>query len=83
MVVTYYVLRVPEIFGAQLTIMDMNHNKWSRAQKVLGTLGLSIILSGGLIGLVYMQPNPLEWSSHCLPIFLILTFLFFEWMHQD
>lgn len=65
-----------------MTIIYM-HNKWSRAQDVLGTLALSVILSGGLLGLLQMQPNPLAWPSYCLPLFLVLTFLFFEWIHQD
>jgi phosphotransferase system glucose/maltose/N-acetylglucosamine-specific IIC component len=54
-----------------------------RTKRVLGYLALAIFLSGGCISLVSMETNPFNWPSVCRPIFVLVTFLFFQWLYKD
>jgi hypothetical protein len=61
----------------------MHNDTWKRAMNTLGSLALSIILGGGLVSLVTLQPNPVLWPAVCRPLSLIIIFLFFQWLHRD
>lgn len=54
-----------------------------RTKRVLGYLAIAIFLSGGCISLVSMETNPFNWPSVCRPIFVLVTFLFFQWFYKD
>jgi hypothetical protein len=54
-----------------------------RAKRVFGYLALAIFLSGGCISLASMEANPFNWPSVCRPIFVLVTFLFFQWFYKD
>ena len=30
-----------------------------------------------------MEVNPLKWPGACRPIFVLVTFLFFQWFYKD
>jgi hypothetical protein len=60
----------------------MSKTTIDRAKRVLGTLGLSIILGGGAVALVTLQPNPVLWPPVCRPLAIIITFLFFQWLYR-
>ena len=53
-----------------------------RAQRVLGFLAVSIILSGACISLASMEVNPVKWPGVCRPLFVLITFLFFQWFYS-
>jgi len=55
----------------------------SRTKRVLGYLALSVFLAGGCISLASMEMNPTRWPSVCRPIFVLVSFLFFQWLYRD
>lgn len=61
----------------------MNESLKQRAKRVLGYLAIAVFLSGGCISLVSMEVNPLKWPSVCRPIFVLVSFLFFQWFYKD
>jgi len=61
----------------------MNESLKQRAKRVLGYLAIAVFLSGGCISLASMEVNPLKWPSVCRPIFVLVSFLFFQWFYKD
>lgn len=61
----------------------MNESLSQRAKRVLGYLAIAVFLSGGCISLASMEVNPLKWPSVCRPIFVLVSFLFFQWLYKD
>lgn len=61
----------------------MNETLSSRTKRVLGYLALSVFLAGGCISLASMEMNPSKWPGVCRPIFVLVTFLFFQWLYKD
>ena len=61
----------------------MNETLSQRAKRVLGYLALSVFLAGGCISLVSMEMDPTKWPGVCRPIFVLVTFLFFQWLYKD
>lgn len=52
-----------------------------RAKRILSYLAIAIFLAGGCISLVSMEVNPVKWPGVCRPLFVLVTFLFFQWFH--
>lgn len=63
--------------------MDMNETLSARAKRILGYLAVSIFLAGACISLASMEVDPTKWPNVCRPIFVLITFLFFQWLHND
>jgi len=61
----------------------MNETLSQRAKRVLGYLAIAVFLSGGCISLASMEMDPLKWPSVCRPIFVLVSFLFFQWLYKD
>jgi hypothetical protein len=61
----------------------MNETLSQRAKRVLGYLAIAVFLSGACISLASMEVNPLKWPSVCRPIFVLVAFLFFQWLYKD
>lgn len=53
-----------------------------RVRRVLGFLAVSIILAGACVSLASMEVNPLKWPGVCRPLFVLITFLFFQWFYS-
>jgi hypothetical protein len=54
----------------------------TRTKRILGNLAIAIILSGGCISLVSLEPNPTKWPAVLRPIFVLVSFLFFQWFDK-
>ena len=52
-----------------------------RAKRVLSYLAIAIFLAGGCISLASMEVNPVKWPGVCRPLFVLVTFLFFQWLY--
>jgi len=61
----------------------MNETISTRTKRVLGYLALSVFLAGGCISLASMEMNPTKWPGVCRPIFVLVSFLFFQWLYRD
>ena len=61
----------------------MNKALLKRVKRVLGYLAIAIFLSGGCISLASMEMSPLKWPAVCRPIFVLVSFLFFQWLYRD
>jgi hypothetical protein len=61
----------------------MNNLLLKRVKRVLGYLAIAVFLSGGCISLASMEMNPLKWPAVCRPIFVLISFLFFQWLYRD
>jgi hypothetical protein len=61
----------------------MNNPLLKRVKRVLGYLAIAVFLSGGCISLASMEMNPLKWPAVCRPIFVLISFLFFQWLYRD
>ena len=61
----------------------MNNPLPKRVKRVLGYLAIAVFLSGGCISLASMEMNPLKWPAVCRPIFVLISFLFFQWLYKD
>lgn len=61
----------------------MNETLSTRTKRVLGYLALAVFLAGGCISLASMEMNPLKWPSVCRPIFVLVSFLFFQWLYKE
>jgi hypothetical protein len=61
----------------------MNNPLLKRAKRVLVYLAIAVFLSGGCISLASMEMNPLKWPAVCRPIFVLISFLFFQWLYKD
>jgi hypothetical protein len=46
-------------------------------------LALSVFLAGGCISLASMELDPTKWPGVCRPIFVLVAFLFFQWLYKD
>lgn len=46
-------------------------------------MALSVFLAGGCISLASMEMNPTKWPGVCRPIFVLVSFLFFQWLYRD
>ena len=55
----------------------------ARAKAVATGLVISVVLAGACISLTSMEMDPTKWPSVCRPIFVLVTFLFFQWLHRD
>ena len=55
----------------------------ARAKAVATCLVISVVLAGACISLASMEMDPTEWPAVCRPIFVLVTFLFFQWLHRD
>jgi hypothetical protein len=53
-----------------------------RAKRILSYLAIAIFLAGGCISLVSMEVNPVKWPGVCRPLFVLITFLFFQWFYS-
>lgn len=53
-----------------------------RTKRVLGYLAVAIFLAGGCVSLASMQMNPVHWPGVCRPLFVLITFLFFQWLYS-
>lgn len=63
--------------------MGMNETLSARAKRILGYLAVSVFLAGACISLASMEVNPFKWPNVCRPIFVLITFLFFQWLYKD
>ncbi len=45
-------------------------------------MAIAIFLAGGCISLVSMEVNPVKWPGACRPLFVLITFLFFQWFYS-
>ena len=61
----------------------MNETLSTRTKRVLGYLVLSVFLAGGCISLASMELDPTKWPGVCRPIFVLVAFLFFQWLYKD
>ena len=55
----------------------------ARAKAVATCLVISVVLAGACISLASMEMDPTKWPSVCRPVFVLVTFLFFQWLHRD
>jgi hypothetical protein len=55
----------------------------ARAKAVATGLVISVVLAGACISLASMEMDPTKWPAVCRPIFVLVTFLFFQWLHRD
>jgi hypothetical protein len=55
----------------------------ARAKAVATGLVISVVLAGACISLASMEMDPTKWPSVCRPVFVLVTFLFFQWLHRD
>jgi len=55
----------------------------ARAKAVATCLVISVVLAGACISLASMEMDPTKWPAVCRPIFVLVTFLFFQWLHRD
>jgi predicted tellurium resistance membrane protein TerC len=55
----------------------------ARAKAVATGLVISMVLAGACISLASMEMDPTKWPAVCRPIFVLVTFLFFQWLYRD
>lgn len=55
----------------------------ARTKAVAIGLAISVILAGGCISLASMEMDPTKWPSVCRPVFVLVVFLFFQWLYRD
>jgi hypothetical protein len=55
----------------------------ARAKAVATCLVISVVLAGACISLASMEMDPTKWPAVCRPIFVLVTFLFFQWLYRD
>ena len=55
----------------------------ARTKAVATCLVISVVLAGACISLASMEMDPTKWPAVCRPIFVLVTFLFFQWLYRD